>query len=211
MFDKTGTLTHGKLEVTDSVALAPGYCPEDLLNLAASVEEHYFHPLARQLGLDAFYADVLPEDKAAILEQMRATGARVAFVGDGVNDAPALSCAHVGISMHRGAQIARMVSDIALLEDDIARVADARALAQGNRRRVNNNFRLTVGLNSAILTAAAFGWLRPVSASMLHNGSTIGILLHALLGAGAGCGAARAGDAAGVRGVTLRRAARCIL
>lgn len=167
--------------------------------------------LARQLGLDAFYADVLPEDKAAILEQMRAAGARVAFVGDGVNDAPALSCAHVGISMHRGAQIARMVSDIALLEDDIARVADARALAQGNRRRVNNNFRLTVGLNSAILTAAAFGWLRPVSASMLHNGSTIGILLHALLGAGAGCGAARAGDAAGVRGVTLRRAARCIL
>ena len=110
----------------------------------------------------------------------------------------------------RVAQIARMASDIALLEDDIARVADARALAQGNRRRVNNNFRLTVGLNSAILTAAAFGWLRPVSTSMLHNGSTIGILLHALLGAGAGRRAARAGDAAGVRGVTLRRAARCI-
>ena len=139
--------------------------------------------LARQLGLDAFYADVLPEDKAAIVEQMRAQGARVAFVGDGVNDAPALSCAHVGISMHRGADIARLASDIALLEDDIARVADACALAQGNRRRVNNNFRLAVGLNSAILGAAAFGWLRPVSTSMLHNGSTIGILLHALLGA----------------------------
>ena len=307
VFDKTGTLTHGRLEVTDSVALASGYRPEDLLNLAASVEEHYFHPLARavveasqqldasrhfdhtevefivahgvaseidgrrivvgsrhfledhegicvrthaqtietlarrgrtllyvgydqqllgviglrdtlrentahtlarlraqgvrhiamitgdcadnaqalarQLGLDAFYADVLPEDKAAIVEQMRAQGARVAFVGDGVNDAPALSCAHVGISMHRGADIARLASDIALLEDDIARVADACALAQGNRRRVNNNFRLAVGLNSAILGAAAFGWLRPVSTSMLHNGSTIGILLHALLGA----------------------------
>lgn len=308
VFDKTGTLSTGKLEVTDSVAFKPGYSPEDLINLAASVEEHYFHPLAlavveasrrldsprhfdhkevefivahgvasvidgrrivvgsrhfveddegipvaehrevidrlhlegktllyigfggellgvlalrdglransaatirrlrrlgvkrvlmltgdhperaramaEELGLDDFHAGLLPQDKADILQHLAAQGARIAFVGDGVNDAPALSGAHVGISMHNGADVARLASDVALLEDDIARVADAKALALATRRLIDSNFKLTVGLNTTILTAAAFGWLSPVAASALHNGTTIAILLRALAGAG---------------------------
>ncbi|MCY1557150.1 Cation-transporting P-type ATPase B [compost metagenome] len=126
----------------------------------------------------------MPHDKAAILQRLSEQGAKVAFVGDGVNDAPALSGAQVGISMHHGADIARLASDISLLRDDIALVADARALALATRRLLDSNFKLTVGLNSAILGAAAFGLLSPILTSMLHNGSTIAILLRALSGAG---------------------------
>ena len=79
---------------------------------------------------------------------------------------------------------ARLASDLALLEDDIARVADAKALALATRRLIDSNFKLTVGLNTTILSAAAFGLLTPIAASALHNGTTIAILLRALAGAG---------------------------
>ncbi len=308
VFDKTGTLTTGDLEVTDSIAFDARYTSDELVCLAASVEEHYFHPLAlavveaarridphqhfdhkavefivahgvasviegrrivvgsrhfieddegidtrahqavierlrregktllyigfggellgvlalrdavrdnsaatvrrlrrlgakrvlmltgdhhdraaeiaRELDLDDFHAELLPEQKAGILQALAAEGARIAFVGDGVNDAPALTGAHVGIAMHRGADIARFASDIVLLEDNIARIADAKALANATRRLIDSNFRITAGVNTGILGAAALGLLTPVSASMLHNGSTIGILLRALAGAG---------------------------
>jgi cation transport ATPase len=86
--------------------------------------------------------------------------------------------------MHNGADLARMAADITLLEDDIGRVADARALALSNQALIDSNFKLTVGLNTSILSVAALGMLTPVSASMLHNGSTIAILLRAMLGGG---------------------------
>jgi P-type E1-E2 ATPase len=113
---------------------------------------------------------------------MSADGARIAFIGDGINDAPALSGAHVGIAMQKGADIARMSADIALLEDDIARVADAKAIANRAMKLIDTDYRLAVGLNTAILGAAALGALRPIAAATLHNGTTLGILLNALLG-----------------------------
>lgn len=308
VFDKTGTLTSGVLQVTDSVTFSSQYSSDDLINLAASVEEHYFHPLAmavveaarqlehhqhfnhkevefivahgvastidgqrilvgsrhfieddegistqahteiinrlqeegktllyigfggeligvlalrdtprpnsaatvarlrslgvkrvlmltgdhperarllaEELGLDDFRAGLLPHEKASALQELAAAGAQIAFVGDGVNDAPALSGAQVGISMHHGADIARLASDVTLLEDDLALVAEARALALSTRRLIQTNFNLTLGLNTSILSAAALGLLKPISASMLHNGTTIAILLRALAGAG---------------------------
>jgi heavy metal translocating P-type ATPase len=310
VFDKTGTLTTGRLAVTDSVAFDPHYTAKDLIDLAASVEEHYFHPLAlavveaarknqggrqfdhfdhrevefiaahgvasvidgqrivvgsrhfveedecvpidaaqrkrierlfragktllyigfggrllgvialkdtvreasvatvarlrslgakrilmltgdhraraaelaEQLGLDGFHAELLPEQKAGLVARMKAEGARIAFVGDGINDAPALAGAHVGIAMQQGADIARLTSDIALLEDGIERVADAKELANRTMGLIDKNFKLTVGLNSAILAGAAAGKLAPVAASVAHNGTTIAILLNALRG-----------------------------
>ena len=95
-----------------------------------------------------------------------------------------LAGAHVGIAMQQGADIARLTSDIALLEDGIERVADAKELANAAMRRIGHNFKLTVGANSAILAAAAAGQLSPVAASVAHNGSTIAILLNALRGSG---------------------------
>jgi heavy metal translocating P-type ATPase len=306
VFDKTGTLTTGQLSVTDSLSFDAQFSAEDIINLAASVEEHYFHPLAlavveaarrnqgrhfdhkevefiaahgvasaidgrrivvgsrhfveedegvpisaaqrrrldalfragktllyigfggrlvgaialkdtvrpdsaatiarlrrlgvrrvlmltgdhraraaelaQQLGLDAFHAELLPADKAALVAQYKAQGARIAFVGDGINDAPALAGAEVGIAMQQGADIARLTSDIALLEDRIARVADIKEIANATMALIDRNYRLTVGANTAILSAAALGLLRPITTSVLHNGSTIAILLNALRG-----------------------------
>ena len=305
VFDKTGTLTTGVLEVTNSVTFDPEFTANELICLAASVEEHYFHPLAiavvnaaknscsrhfdhaevqfvvahgvaseidgkrivigsrhfvaedeninvsahaerieelyaegktllyigyggklvgllalkdtlrensaqtvhrlralgakrvlmltgdhrkraaelaEAVGLDEFHAELLPEGKARIIEKLTEQGARIAFIGDGINDAPALSGAHVGIAMEKGADIARMTADVALLEDDIARVAEAKSIANKTMQLIGNNYRLAVGLNTTILGAAALGALRPIAAATLHNGSTIAILLNALLG-----------------------------
>lgn len=303
IFDKTGTLTTGSLQVTDSITFDATYSPEDLICLAASVEEHYFHPLAlavvaaaratqnrhfdhqevqfivahgvasvvdgkrivvgsrhfiqedenidiaphweaverlygegktllfigfggkllgilalkdsvrdasgetirrlralgvkkillltgdhkdraaelaEQLGLDGCHAELMPEDKAKIIEDLSRQGARIAFVGDGINDAPALAGAHVGIAMQKGADIARLTADVALLEDNIERVADAKAVANAAMELIATNYRLTVGLNTAILSAAALGLLSPIATTVLHNGTTLGILLNAL-------------------------------
>lgn len=303
IFDKTGTLTTGTLEVTDVVTFDDNFSAEDLICLAASVEEHYFHPMAmavvaaaratnnrhfdhqevqfivahgvasvvdgkrvvvgsrhfiqedegidisahqdafdrlyqdgktllfigfdgallgilalkdqirdnafetvkrlralgaksvllltgdhRQrgaelgaaLGLDGVHAELLPEDKARIVEELAQKGARIAFIGDGINDAPALAGAHVGIAMHKGADIARLTADIALLEDDVERVADAKAMANAAMAMIERNYRLTVGLNTAILLGAALGLFSPVTTAVLHNGTTLGILLNAL-------------------------------
>lgn len=305
IFDKTGTLTNGRLIVTDSITFDSAYSAEDLICLAASVEEHYFHPMAmavveasqsiqgrhfdhtevefivahgvaseidgkrivvgsrhfieedegidvsahqqtldtlyrqgktllyigfggvllgvlalqdtirdesaatiarlRQLGakrivlltgdhheraaelataldIDEFYAELLPEQKASIIQNLSGQGHRIAFVGDGINDAPALAGAHVGIAMQRGADIARLSADIALLQDDIACVAEAKELAMGAMQLIHDNYRMTIGANSAILGAAAIGLLSPITASILHNGTTIAILLNALRG-----------------------------
>ena len=138
--------------------------------------------LARELGLDGYHAQLLPQDKARILTELTASGAKIAFVGDGMNDAPALAGAHVGIAMQRGADLARLTSDIALLEDDIARVADAKAIANRTMKQIDTNFKLIVGANTAILAAAATGKLSPIATSVLHNGSTITFLLNALRG-----------------------------
>lgn len=304
IFDKTGTLTSGSLAVTDSITFDTGFSADDIVWLAASVEEHYFHPLAMavvaaakknaqgrhfdhtevefvvahgvasevdgqrivvgsrhfveddegistaahrealdalyrdgktllyigyggrligvlalkdslrhnsaatiarlrqlgarrvlmltgdhrdraaelaaELGLDGFHAELLPDDKARLIRELAANGARIAFIGDGINDAPALAGAHVGIAMQKGADISRLSADIALLEDDIARVADAKALAIATMQRIDTNYRLAVGLNTAILGAASVGLLSPIATSTLHNGSTIAILLNAL-------------------------------
>ena len=305
VFDKTGTLTTGSLEVVDAITFDASFSPDDLICLAASVEEHYsYHPLAMavmeaarstthhrhfdhqevefivahgvasviegkrivvgsrhfveddegidfsehrdiidrlydegktvlcigfggrllgllslkdtlrsnaattvrrlhslgarkillltgdredraaelcaELGLDGFYAELLPEDKARIVEELSSQGEAIAFVGDGINDAPALARSHVGISMHHGADLARLTADILLLEDDLARVADVLVVANEVMRIILTSFRLTIGLNTSILLAAALGVLSPLVTSVLHNGSTIAILLNVL-------------------------------
>jgi heavy metal translocating P-type ATPase len=302
IFDKTGTLTTGELEVTDSITFDDAFTPQALIWLAASVEEHYFHPLAlavvaaaqttagrhfahtevefivahgvisiidgkrivvgsrhfveqhegidisphrsainrlygegktllyigyggsllgvlglkdhirpesravisrlralgakrllmltgdhehraaelaAELGLDGYHAELMPEEKAAIVQHLTAQGARIAFVGDGINDAPALAAAHVGIAMQKGADVARLTADIALLEDSIESVAAAKDIANTVMERIAADYRLTVTLNTGILTAAALGLLSPVLTTLLHNGSTLGILMNA--------------------------------
>lgn len=132
--------------------------------------------------MDRYFADLLPTQKAEILEQLIKEGKKVAFIGDGINDAPALMKAHAGIGMHKGADIAKASADVVLLRDDISAVAEAKEIANATLQKVHNNFKATLGINSAILGAAALGWLSPVRTALLHNGTTIGLLLSALRG-----------------------------
>lgn len=309
IFDKTGTLTSGDLEVMDTISLDSNWTSDDILRLAASIEEHYFHPIAEavvkaaqldamsrkhfhhsevefvvahgvmayvdekrviigsrhfleddegipfpigaqgmdcyygagitplfigydgkllgiiclkdelrpessqliaalrqggmktaimltgdrrekaletaeQLGIDECHYELLPEQKVAIVQQYKDRGIRCAFIGDGINDAPALSLADVGIAMQKGADIARISADIALLQDDVLLVDDIFKAARKTLHKVKTNYYLTTGINSAIMLLAAFGRLSPVATAFLHNGTTVGILLNAALGTG---------------------------
>ncbi|GAB6039604.1 heavy metal translocating P-type ATPase [Endothiovibrio diazotrophicus] len=139
--------------------------------------------LAAELGLDEVHAEMRPEEKAGVIEALQRGGRKVAFIGDGVNDGPALAAAEVGMSMPRGADIARATADIVLLDDRLHAVADAHRVARRTMALIRSNFNVAVGVNSAILAGAIFGVLSPVASALLHNGTTIGILLRALRGA----------------------------
>lgn len=305
VFDKTGTLTHGRLSVVEIYSFKDSMSESDILNLTASAEEHYFHPVAeaivdaankrgfshihhdevefivahgvktsmngkevvigsrhfleddecinfsaqneliqnalnsgltllyvgydrelvgviamkddmrenaketlaklrnlgvkeivmlsgdvrqkaeevaRELGCDMVFAECLPTDKARIIDELKAQGKNVAFIGDGINDAPSLSKANVGISMHKGADIAKATADISLLKDDIASVAIAKELAVNTMKLISSNFNATVGINTAILGAATIGLLNPIATAVLHNGTTIWLLLNSMKG-----------------------------
>ncbi|WP_096017418.1 heavy metal translocating P-type ATPase [Campylobacter lanienae] len=140
--------------------------------------------IAKELGIKSYYAELLPTDKAHILDEImlkaQKNGHKVAFVGDGINDAPALVRADTGIGMHKGADIAKASADIVLLRDDIEAVADARELAISCLSKVNNSFKVTVGVNSLILILASLGKLSPIQTAIAHNGTTIALLLNAL-------------------------------
>lgn len=135
---------------------------------------------AEILGIQNYYGECLPTDKAKIIQKLKDSGKIVAFVGDGINDAPSLSLADVGISMHKGADIAKATADIALLKDDILQVANAKILADKTIKLVKSNFNATIAINSAILFGATFGKLSPVQTAILHNGTTIGLLLNSM-------------------------------
>lgn len=135
--------------------------------------------IANELGFDECHYELKPDEKASIVMKYKDKGFQCAFVGDGINDAPALTASSVGIAMQKGSDIARISSDIALMRDDILLVADARALAIKTVKKVKENYRLTVGINSTILMLASFGYLSSVSTAFLHNFTTIAMLARA--------------------------------
>lgn len=136
--------------------------------------------IAKELGINRYYAELLPTQKAEILEQIMQEGKKVAFVGDGINDAPALIKADTGIGMHKGADIAKASADVVLLRDDIEAVAEARELAIACLNKVQRNFKITVGINSLILGMATFGKLSAIQTAFAHNGTTIALLFNAI-------------------------------
>lgn len=136
--------------------------------------------MVEELGLDLFVAEATPESKQKLVSELQQQGHQVLFVGDGVNDAPALSQADVGLAMAVGTELAQMAADVTLLQDDLSGVAEARRLAQEALKLVNSNIRLTEWVNSGIMLAAAMGWLKPSSSALLHNGTTIAVLARAI-------------------------------
>lgn len=302
VFDKTGTLTEGNLEVEEIIYFDNEYKTDDILSIAASIEEHHFHPIAKaivqearqktfkhfhhsdvefiighgvnayigdkkiyigskhyledhenisfeffkdlevyyskgktllflgindkplgiivmqdkirqdalvtlenlknlgvkdiilltgdeelktktiaeSLGISRYYAQIEPTEKAEIIKQIKKEGKKIAFVGDGINDSPALVSVDVGISMGTAADISKFTSDIVLLNNELSSLYKLRSLSSSTRKKIKRNFFSTVAINSSILGAATLGYIQPYTTSLLHNGATIMTLLNSM-------------------------------
>ena len=136
--------------------------------------------IAKQVGVDRFFAEVLPEDKANFVQQAKAEGHTVVMIGDGINDSPALSAADVGIAINSGAAIAREIADVTIKADSLEELVALKAIANSLQKRVHANYRFVLTFNSALIALGALGILQPASSAMLHNLSTIGISLKSM-------------------------------
>lgn len=129
--------------------------------------------IAQKVGVDEYYSEVLPEDKASFVEKEKADGRTVIMIGDGINDSPALSAADAGIAISDGAAIAREIADITIGADDLYQVVVLRNLSKALMKRIRGNYRKIVGFNSALILLGVLGVIRPTTSALLHNTSTI--------------------------------------
>ena len=136
--------------------------------------------IAKQVGVDRFFAEVLPEDKANFVQQAKAEGHTVVMIGDGINDSPALSAADIGIAINSGAAIAREIADVTIKADSLEELVALKAIANSLQKRVHANYRFVLTFNSTLIALGALGILQPASSAMLHNLSTIGISLKSM-------------------------------
>ena len=136
--------------------------------------------VAAQVGVDAVYSEVLPEDKAAFIRQEKAKGHTVIMVGDGVNDSPALSEADAGIAISTGAAIAREIADITIASEDLFELVTLRRLSEALMQRIHRNYRFIVGFNFSLIVLGVAGVLPPTTSALLHNASTLGISLKSM-------------------------------
>ena len=136
--------------------------------------------IARQVGVDQFFAEVLPEDKANFVQKAKAEGHTVVMIGDGINDSPALSAADIGIAIHSGAAIAREIADVTIKADSLEELVTLKTIANALQHRVSSNYRFVLSFNSTLIALGALGILQPAASAMLHNLSTIGISLRSM-------------------------------
>ncbi len=136
--------------------------------------------IAKQVGVDMYYAEVLPEDKANFVESEKAEGRTVIMIGDGINDSPALSAADVGIAISDGAAIAREIADITVGADNLFELVMLKMIANGLQKRINSNYRFVIGFNSMLIALGVAGILPPATSALLHNVSTLGISVKSM-------------------------------
>ena len=136
--------------------------------------------IARQVGVDQFFAEVLPEDKANFVQKAKAEGHTVVMIGDGINDSPALSAADIGIAIHSGAAIAREIADVTIKADSLEELVTLKTIANALQHRVSSNYRFVLSFNSTLIVLGALGILQPAASALLHNLSTIGISLRSM-------------------------------
>lgn len=136
--------------------------------------------VAAKVGVDEYYAEVLPEEKAQFIERERVAGKKVIMVGDGINDSPALSAADVGIAISDGAQIAREIADITIDAGSLNELVTLKYISNGLSKRVKNNYRSIVGINSTLILLGVAGIIQPTTSALIHNTSTLAISLNSM-------------------------------
>ena len=136
--------------------------------------------IAKRVGVDEYYSEVLPEDKASFIEKEKKAGRKVVMIGDGINDSPALSAADVGIAISDGAELAREIADVTVGADNLYEIVTLKAISNGLMKRIHKNYRTIVGFNSGLIVLGVAGVLAPTTSAMLHNTSTLLISLKSM-------------------------------
>lgn len=136
--------------------------------------------IADRLGLDEYYSEVLPEDKANFILKAKENGSKVVMVGDGINDSPALSASDVGIAISDGAELAREIADITIAADDLRELIVLKRISKAMMRRIDGNYRSILGINGALIVLGVGGVIQPTTSAMLHNASTLAIGLRSM-------------------------------
>ncbi len=136
--------------------------------------------IAKRVGVDEYYSEVLPEDKANFIEKEKAAGRKVIMIGDGINDSPALSAANVGIAISDGAEIAREIADITVGADDLQELVVLKEISNALMKRIRRNYRFIVTFNAGLIACGVAGILQPTTSALLHNTSTLAISLKSM-------------------------------
>lgn len=136
--------------------------------------------IAARVGVDEYYSEVLPEDKANFVEKEKAKGHKVIMIGDGINDSPALSAADAGIAISDGAQIARQIADVTIGADSLFEIVTLKRISNALMKRIHFNYRVIVGFNSSLILLGVGGILQPTTSAFLHNASTLAISLRSM-------------------------------
>ena len=130
--------------------------------------------IAARVGVDKYFSEVLPEDKANFVEQEKRAGHKVIMVGDGINDSPALSAADAGIAIREGAEIAREIADITISGDGLRQLTTLKAISKGLMGRIHGSYRFVIGFNLGLIFLGIGGVMAPSTSAFLHNASTVG-------------------------------------
>lgn len=136
--------------------------------------------IAKRVGVDEYYSEVLPEDEADFIEREKAAGRKVVMIGDGINDSPALSAADAGIAISDGAELAREIADITIAAEDLREIVILKRLSNAMINRIQGNYRGVVGINAALIALGVAGIIRPTTSALLHNTSTLAISLKSM-------------------------------
>ena len=136
--------------------------------------------IAARVGVDRYFAEVLPEDKAHFVEKAKANGSKVIMIGDGINDSPALSAADVGIAISDGAEIAREIADVTVGADNLYQIVTLRQISNALMKRIHTNYRRIVAINAGLIVLGVTGLIQPTTSALLHNSSTLVISLESM-------------------------------
>lgn len=142
--------------------------------------ERTAHSIAKKVGVDEYYSEVLPADKAEFIEKEKSKGRKVVMIGDGINDSPALSAADVGIAISDGAEIAREIADVTIGADNLYEIVTLKAISNGLMKRIHKNYRVIVGFNTGLILLGVGGLIQPTVSALLHNTSTLMISLKSM-------------------------------